>query len=73
MHFSILSILYQICIENKKIQTFEEYLRLLEHAQTDGQTNGMHKHFSTLLESVKNHGTQLKIYFQSFRSTVPNI
>ena len=36
---------------------FEEYLRELERAQTDGQTerqtNQMHKHFSTLLESVK--------------------
>ena len=30
---------------------------------TDRQTNRMHKHFSFLLENVKNHITQLKIYF----------
>ena len=38
-------------------KTFEAYLRELERGQTDGQTdrqtNRMHKHFSTLLESVK--------------------
>ena len=38
--------------------TFEEYLRELEYAQTDGQTerqtNQMHKHFSTLSENVNN-------------------
>ena len=33
--------------------TFVEYLRELEHAQTDRQTNGKQKHFSTLLENVK--------------------
>ena len=49
-------------------KTFEDYLRELERGQTDRQTecinifqlywkvltNRMHKHFSTLLESVKN-------------------
>ena len=42
-------------------KTFEDYLRELERAQTDRrtdrqtdrETNRMHKHFSTLLESVK--------------------
>ena len=35
-------------------KTFEEYLRGLEHAQTDGQTNRMHRHFSTLLRIINN-------------------
>ena len=38
------------CINFK---TFEEYLRELERVQTDRQTNRMHKHFLTLVESVK--------------------
>ena len=35
------------------LKTFEEHSRELERAQTDRQTNRMHKHFSTLLETVK--------------------
>ena len=54
-------------------ETFEEYLRQLERAQTDEQTYQMHKHLSTLLKSVKNHEVQLKTYFQSFRSIAHNI
>ena len=34
--------------------TFEENLRELERTQTDRRTNRMHKHFSNLLENVKN-------------------
>ena len=39
---------------NNPYENFEEYLRELERAQTDRQTNRMHKHFLTLLENVKN-------------------
>ena len=57
--------------------TLEEYLRELDLAQidrqTDGVTNRMHKHFSILLESVKNHETQFKIRFQSFQSIAHHI
>ena len=56
-----------------KFKDFEEYLRQLEPAQMDGQTNRMYKHFSILLKSIKNHGTQLKIHFQRFQSIAHNI
>ena len=56
-----------------EFKTFEEYLCKLDRAQTDEQRNRMHKHFSTLLERVKIHGTQLKMHFQSFRSIAHNI
>ena len=42
-------------------KTFEEYLRELKREQTDRKTNRMHKHFSTLLESVKNETQWKKI------------
>ena len=42
------------------------------HRQMATQTNRMFKHFSALLESVKNHVTQLKIHFQPFRSIAHN-
>ena len=38
-------------------KTFEQYLRLLERAQIDGQTNQTHEHFSSLLEL---HGEEKK-------------
>ena len=43
------------------------------NTQTDRPTNRMHKHFSALLESVKNRETQLKVHFQSFRSIAHNV
>ena len=46
-----------LCQTYINFKTFEEYLRELERGQTDEQTdrqkNRMHKHCSTLLESVK--------------------
>ena len=51
--------LCQILITYINFKTFEDYLQELERGQTEGQkdrkTNQMHKHFSTLLESVKKH------------------
>ena len=41
-------------ITNINFKTFEEYLRELERAQTDRQTNRMHKRFSTFLKNVNN-------------------
>ena len=35
------------------LKTSDEYLWQLKHARIDRQTNQMHKHFSTLLESIK--------------------
>ena len=51
--FSIRFILCQIWITYINFKTFEEYLRELDLGQTYRQTNQMHTHFSTLLESVK--------------------
>ena len=57
--FSIRFMLCQILITYINFKTFEDYLQELERGQTEGQkdrkTNQMHKHFSTLLESVKKH------------------
>ena len=36
-----------------KFKDIEEYSRVLKHRETDRQRNRMHKHFSTLLESLK--------------------
>ena len=51
---------------------FEEYLRRLECTQTNRQRNRMHKHFLTLLESVKKHKTT-KLASQENLSLVANI
>ena len=58
---------------------FKDILRIfttVDSAQTDGQTDRITKCmniFSTLLESLKNHGTQFKLRFQRFRSTAHKI
>ena len=57
------------------LKTFEKYLRELEHAQTDGQADRQTECiniFSASTESVKDHGTQLKIHFYPFRSIAYN-
>ena len=71
--FSILSLLYPIWISGINLKRYEDFLRQLECAQTDRQANQMHNLLSTLLESVKNHGTHLKIHFQPFRSIFHNV
>ena len=56
-----------------KFQNHYEYLRQLERSQVDELTKLMHKHLSSLLESVKNHGTHLKIHFQWYQSIAHNV
>ena len=48
-------------------------IRVRTNRWLDRQANRMRKHFLTLLESVKNHVTQLKMHFQPFQSTVHNV
>ena len=52
--FWIRSMLCHIWITHINFNSSEEYLPELQRIQTDRQTIRMHKHFLTLLESVKN-------------------
>ena len=47
-------------------------VRACTDGRTDRQTECTNI-FATLIESVKNHGTELKIHFQPFQSITHNI
>ena len=80
--FSMMSILYHIWKACINLMTFEKYLQHVERTQTvwqtDRQTNQMHKHCLTLLESViniknKKRTFQLKILCQLFLEIENNV
>ena len=62
--FLIRSMLCHIGITYINNKTSEEYLLQLQRTQTDRQTDRMHEHVSTLLESVKK---QKENYSTAFR------
>ena len=64
--------MFQCNFKLKRAQA-DRHMNTQTDEETGRQTNRMHEHFSTLFESVKNLGTELKIHFQSFQSIAHNV